>query len=585
MASVERSPNFPARYFAITSTFALMEHNILAMYEKSRTTKLSQEEAAWLEGVVSQYPYFPLPYQMLARHHQELETLTASEALLRAAGMSPSRAMLKRYLLDTTSLRSPAPPKQEPKVAEMPALEEKTEVVEPKVEQPISAEMVTPPVEEVAPLTPAAETPVEEPKAEEKAAPEEVAPPVVAPPAKEAPPVAQPLAAINWGLHTRISIRTYQYVRLSEKILNQIKQNEGLLRTSEVATLQATPPVIVDEEVPQIEVETPSMTVVEEVEESPSTETAVEFKAPEEISQPKEEEVPVLTVVEEAPEPQAKEEAVVAELIEPQVIEEEVVESAPQELVTEETQLSPEMEVIAEAPSDDDELPPLDEEETSLIRPLEFTSQGLGLSRKLTNFSSNSEETLDESALTANYKIGAFSSFSFLDAEAPELVSTAEVGKESKQVSLAQSHSQQGTEIVVRESGRIVEIQVTPEQLELLFDPQRKPSTLPAQEEEAIEASAPEKPAEPAKKPADEIIERFIETEPSISRPDKQRTTGDDLAKHSVQEPEDAVTETLAWIHARQGNTQKAIKMYEKLKLRFPQKSDYFADLISKLKK
>jgi len=49
-------------------------------------------------------------------------------------------------------------------------------------------------------------------------------------------------------------------------------------------------------------------------------------------------------------------------------------------------------------------------------------------------------------------------------------------------------------------------------------------------------------------------------------------------------EHEHLVTETLAKIYALQGNVNKAIRAYEILSLRFPQKSAYFATLIKKLK-
>lgn len=57
------------------------------------------------------------------------------------------------------------------------------------------------------------------------------------------------------------------------------------------------------------------------------------------------------------------------------------------------------------------------------------------------------------------------------------------------------------------------------------------------------------------------------------------------IVEQSVQEKEGLVSETLAAILARQGQTEKAIKMYERLILLFPEKSAYFAAQISKLKR
>ena len=55
------------------------------------------------------------------------------------------------------------------------------------------------------------------------------------------------------------------------------------------------------------------------------------------------------------------------------------------------------------------------------------------------------------------------------------------------------------------------------------------------------------------------------------------------MARLSVKENDDLVTETLANIYAQQGNTDKAISAYEKLALKYPEKRIYFANLIHKL--
>lgn len=82
----------------------------------------------------------------------------------------------------------------------------------------------------------------------------------------------------------------------------------------------------------------------------------------------------------------------------------------------------------------------------------------------------------------------------------------------------------------------------------------------------------------------DSIIERFIAESPSISRPKAEFFNPVNMAKLSVEEDEDLVTETLARINAKQGNYKKAIRMYEKLCLKFPEKMPYFVDLIQKIK-
>jgi hypothetical protein len=56
------------------------------------------------------------------------------------------------------------------------------------------------------------------------------------------------------------------------------------------------------------------------------------------------------------------------------------------------------------------------------------------------------------------------------------------------------------------------------------------------------------------------------------------------FAEKSLIEKQDTVTETLARLLALQGHKDKAIAVYEKLKLQIPEKSTYFAAQIEKLK-
>lgn len=82
-----------------------------------------------------------------------------------------------------------------------------------------------------------------------------------------------------------------------------------------------------------------------------------------------------------------------------------------------------------------------------------------------------------------------------------------------------------------------------------------------------------------------QIIDKIIESDPGRIKlgTNKFFTPASD-AKKSLLENEHLVTETLAKIYALQGNISKAIRAYEILSLKFPQKSVYFASLIEKLK-
>lgn len=63
------------------------------------------------------------------------------------------------------------------------------------------------------------------------------------------------------------------------------------------------------------------------------------------------------------------------------------------------------------------------------------------------------------------------------------------------------------------------------------------------------------------------------------------RSIAQELAERSVAENKDVISETLARLLAKQGHRDRAIAMYERLGLAFPEKSSFFAAEIDKLKK
>ncbi len=96
----------------------------------------------------------------------------------------------------------------------------------------------------------------------------------------------------------------------------------------------------------------------------------------------------------------------------------------------------------------------------------------------------------------------------------------------------------------------------------------------PADEEEQVSQLTPT-----------DLIDRFIRVNPTIER----MTPGEyhparDLSEESSREEGTFITETLAKIYVNQGYYTKAINIYEKLSLQFPEKSTYFASRIEKIR-
>ncbi|SMO91156.1 tetratricopeptide repeat protein [Gracilimonas mengyeensis] len=84
----------------------------------------------------------------------------------------------------------------------------------------------------------------------------------------------------------------------------------------------------------------------------------------------------------------------------------------------------------------------------------------------------------------------------------------------------------------------------------------------------------------------DKLIELLEAAESQrIQIPDKEddESDGKDLSKQA-EEVDDVISETLAKIHAQQGRHKEAIKMYEQLILKKPEKEKDFQEAIAKLK-
>jgi tetratricopeptide (TPR) repeat protein len=82
-----------------------------------------------------------------------------------------------------------------------------------------------------------------------------------------------------------------------------------------------------------------------------------------------------------------------------------------------------------------------------------------------------------------------------------------------------------------------------------------------------------------------ELIDKFITANPRIEpQKDKSNVSNEDISKPFVEEEGGLVTETLAKIYVNQGYYSKAMDIYEKLSLKIPEKSSYFASQIEKVK-
>jgi len=80
------------------------------------------------------------------------------------------------------------------------------------------------------------------------------------------------------------------------------------------------------------------------------------------------------------------------------------------------------------------------------------------------------------------------------------------------------------------------------------------------------------------------LIVSFIKGEPGPIRADQETGLKGDVSLASIREHDGFITDTLAQIYVKQGLLAKAIYAYEKLSLKYPEKSAYFAAQIEKIR-
>jgi hypothetical protein len=84
---------------------------------------------------------------------------------------------------------------------------------------------------------------------------------------------------------------------------------------------------------------------------------------------------------------------------------------------------------------------------------------------------------------------------------------------------------------------------------------------------------------------SNDLIDNFLKEQPKLNIKPGENSFEDEEIPEEEDNSKEFVSEILAEIYWKQGNRNKAIHIYEKLSLNFPEKSSYFAAQIEKIKK
>jgi hypothetical protein len=114
-----------------------------------------------------------------------------------------------------------------------------------------------------------------------------------------------------------------------------------------------------------------------------------------------------------------------------------------------------------------------------------------------------------------------------------------------------------------------------------VVEPDEEPEEEP-EEAEAEEAS--ENGPVGGKYSNSRLILNFLKEDPGPIRASNRPVSREDVSLASIREHDGFITDTLAQIYVKQGLYAKAIYAYEKLSLKYPEKSAYFAAQIEKIR-
>lgn len=179
-----------------------------------------------------------------------------------------------------------------------------------------------------------------------------------------------------------------------------------------------------------------------------------------------------------------------------------------------------------------------------------------------------------------------------LDKPEPQTIAVQEV--EDKKTKIEQSPKIAETPYVAPESVRTKAQNHKPAELselekdliEIREKKKRLAALLSKQEELATEKNS--KGSKKRGKAQVELIEKFIQNEPQFDKRKNMVVEDDshqeDLSIKHLKPKDEFATETLAQLMLKQKKYGRALDIYEKLSLKFPEKSSYFATQIQKVK-